>query len=238
MGIRIARKKKRLLWSSILYRILKLPFGSKAFKQKLFLNLEWFFDRMAHENSFSIYDEDSHPVRKCTKEYIITKIKPTDRVLDLGCDKGVMSNYLADFAKSVVGIDYSASAISIAKSNYSKSNLEFINEEALTYLKSMDDSFDVLILSHILEHLDDPILFINSFKSFFKYIYIEVPDFDRHYLNQYRQKLNLDLIYSDDDHISEFDRDELTKLLEKADVEILECKFRYGVQKFWCKVKD
>ena len=94
--------------------------------------------------------------------------------------------------------------------------------------------FDILILSHILEHLDNPQIFINMFKDYFKFIYIEVPDFEKNYLNLYRKDLNLNLIYSDADHISEFDRDELKSLLNSSHLKILKEDYRFGVQKFWC----
>jgi SAM-dependent methyltransferase len=236
MGVKLNRQKPRQMWLSILYRMSKLPFGNAKTKQKIYLNLEWLFDRLAHENSFKIYSETDHPVRTCTKVFLLDRIKTTDKVLDLGCDKGVMSNYLADKAAKVVGIDFDSTAIETAKTKYKKDNLEFRSEEALAYLKNNKEQFDVLILSHILEHLDNPQQFIDSFKGFFKSIYIEVPDFDRNYLNQYRHDLKMKLIYADDDHVSEFDRTELTTLLKQCNVKVLETEFRYGVQKYWCSV--
>jgi hypothetical protein len=61
-----------------------------------------------------------------------------------------------------------------------------------------------------------------------------VPDFDRHYLNHYRKNLELKLIFSDADHISEFDRDELKILLMACQIDIIKEEYRYGVQKLWC----
>jgi hypothetical protein len=64
-----------------------------------------------------------------------------------------------------------------------------------------------------------------------------VPDFDRYYLNHYRKDFKLPIIYSDDDHISEFDREEIKQLLRDCNIELIESEFIYGVQKFWCRVK-
>lgn len=235
MGVKLQRAKSRKIWLSVLYRFFSLPFASKSVKQKMFLNLEWLFDRLSHENSFNLYDDARHPVRKSTRDYLLDRIQNLDVVLDLGCDKGVMSNYLADKAKKVVGIDYHEYAINIAKSNYQKDNLEFVVDEALHFLEKRKEEFSTLILSHILEHLDDPHQFLMDFKGYFQNIYIEVPDFERHYLNQYRKDLDLSLIYSDDDHITEFDRNEMSALLSDCGIEILESEFRHGVQRFWCK---
>jgi hypothetical protein len=149
-----------------------------------------------------------------------------------------LSNIISYKAKSVVGIDHDNTVIAIAKQKHQKKNLIFYNREALDFLKENENNFDVLILSHILEHIDNPKDFILKFKCFFKYTYIEVPDFDRSYLNLYRQRLGSKLIYTDNDHVSEFDRVEIKSLLEDCNLVILEQEYRFGVQKFWCSVQS
>ena len=236
MGITTPRKKPKNIFISFIYRAQKmLPFGA-AFKLKLFLNLEWIFERLAHEASFKVYTSEKHHIRQFSKDFIFKNIQESDKVLDLGCKSGDISNMLAEKVKEVVAIDYDKNAIELAKQKYNKPNLKFHHREALEYLKENGEEFDVLILSHILEHLDNPKDFILNFKDYFKHIYIEVPDFDRSYLNHYRKDLGLKLIYSDDDHISEFDRDELELLLKQCNIQILDREFRFGVQKLWCRV--
>lgn len=75
-----------------------------------------------------------------------------------------------------------------------------------------------------------------KFKDFFKYVYIEVPNFKKYCLNLFMKYLNTTIIYTDDDHISEFDRREIKTLLQECNIQILYSEFIYGVQKFWCKV--
>lgn len=236
MGVKISRKKKHIFLLSFIYRAQKLlPLSSKA-KLKLFLNLEWIFERLAHETSFKLYKRDEHPVRQQTKKFILDNISPDAVVLDLGCNTGDLSFFMAEKVKEVVGIDYDQKLIDIAQKENIKPNLTFYCREALEYLKENSKQFDVLILSHILEHLDDPKQFLTDFKKHFKFIYIELPDFDKSYLNQYRKNLNVPLIYSDDDHISEFDRFELAALLKDCNIKILKEEYRFGVQKLWCGV--
>ncbi len=112
--------------------------------------------------------------------------------------------------------------------------MNFIGE-ALEFLSSNEKRFNVLILSHILEHLDNPKEFLMKFNGYFQCIYIEVPDFDRYYLNHYRKDLGLKLIYSDDDHVSEFDRDELKIILTECRIEITKEEYKHGVQRLWCR---
>jgi len=236
MGVKLSRQKPKNALNSIIYRLSKLPILSNEKKLRLFLNLEWLFDRLAHETAYKYYNPSNHPARIYSYAYMLEHIKSTDAVLDLGCNLGDISFRIAEKAKKVVGIDYAPKAIEIAKSRYSRENLSFHCAEAYDFLKSNDEKFDVLILSHILEHLDDPKDFLMKFKDFFQYVYIEVPDFERYYLNLYRKDLNTPIIYTDDDHISEFDRREIKTLLQECNIQILDSEFIYGVQKFWCKV--
>lgn len=209
--------------------------GPKA-KMKLFLNLEWIFDRLSHETSFSIYSPADHPFRKTSQKFILDNISSESTVLDLGCNLGDISYFIAEKAKDVVGIDYNKTAIDAATKKYQRPNLKFYQREAYDYLQENPKQFDTLILSHILEHLDDPEGFLRKFKDFFQLIYIELPDYDRTYLNHYRKDAGLSLIYTDDDHISEFDRDELNDLLKRCNIEVFRAEYRYGVQKLWCRV--
>lgn len=238
MGLKYNRDKKRNFLLSFIYRVQKLlPIGSEA-KLRFFLNLEWIFDRLAHEQSFKHYQRDNHPVFLATKNFILKHIRSTQTVLDLGSNHGTISNFIAEKAQEVIGIDYNAGLVNDAKQRYQKNNLNFIHKEAYQYLlENHEKKFDVLILSHILEHLDNPKDFLIKFKNRFDFIYIELPDFDKTYLNTYRKDLNLDLNYTDDDHISEFDRTELINLLQDCNLTIIENEHRFGIQRFWCSVK-
>jgi SAM-dependent methyltransferase len=238
MGIKLSRQKPRNILTSVIYRVQKiLPF-SHRYKIKLFLDLEWIFERLTHEMSFKNYSPETHPIRQCSKKFILDNLDETSCVLDLGCNLGDISFIVAEKAKKVVGIDYNKTAIEIAKNRYQRQNLEFHHGEAFEFLKGSTEHFDVLILSHILEHLDNPQEFLDKYKSNFNTIYIELPDFERSYLNYYRNDLGVKLIYSDNDHISEFDRDELKTLLNNCKLEIINEEYRYGLIKLWCKNKE
>ena len=236
MGIKLERQKPRHLLLSIAYRLKKILPLSKETRFKLFLDLEWIFDRLAHEESFKIYKPDNHPVRSYSRQFILDYINKQHTVFDLGCKYGELSNFIAEKAKHVIAIDHDKASIKIAKNLHNRNNLTFECGEAYDYLSNQDLRFDVLILSHILEHLDNPKEFLIKFKYFFESIYIEVPDFDRYYLNKYRLDKNLKLIYSDNDHISEFDRLELSSLIDECGLKILKEEYRFGVQKIWCQV--
>jgi SAM-dependent methyltransferase len=237
MGIKIKRKKPKIIWASFMYHVHKvLPLTRRA-KFKFYLNMAWMFDRLSGEMSYKNYTVASHPVRIFQKEFIQKHLDESYTVLDLGCSAGEITNMIAEKAKKVIGIDYSKADIEKAKQTHKKSNLEFYHGEALAFLAGNKEHFDVLILAHILEHLDNPKEFISAFKNYFRFIYIELPDFDKTFLNYYRKDLNMQLNYTDDDHVSEFDRYELENLLTECNITIVEAVYRFGVQQLWCEVK-
>lgn len=237
MGIRIPRKKPRHLLLSVIYRLHRLlPIGRRR-KFGLYLDLEWIFDRLSMEMSFAHYGQEAHPFRRHALAFLHRHLKAEHAVLDLGCKTGFMSQAIAAKTALVVGVDHDADAIREAQATWQRSNLEFMHIDALLYLKGTQQRFDVLILSHILEHLDEPEAFLRSFKDHFAHIYIELPDFDRYYLNHYRKDLGRPLIYSDDDHVSEFDRDELRAIIDACGMRVVEAEYRFGVQRLWCSTR-
>src|SRR5688500_2845956 len=106
MGIKLPRQKNRHFLLSVLYSIHKLlPFSDRK-KLKLYLDLEWIFERLALETSFKHYGAEDHPIRKHALDFISRRIGPEDHVLDLGCKTGQMSWEIAEMAAHVVGIDH------------------------------------------------------------------------------------------------------------------------------------
>jgi ubiquinone/menaquinone biosynthesis C-methylase UbiE len=81
------------------------------------------------------------------------------RVLEIGCGRGDFALYLAKNVKSITGIDYSASAIRIAKGIQKKypqkiqkkSNFFVMNATQLAF---KDNSFDLILLIDTFDHLD------------------------------------------------------------------------------------
>jgi SAM-dependent methyltransferase len=237
MGVKLPRKKPRNLVIAVVYRMRNLiPLGKKG-KFRLFMNLEWIFNRLSHEMSFHFYSPMEHPLRVLSRPFILDHLNNQNVVLDLGCNLGEITYVVAEKAKEAVGIDYNGGAIKKAKQQFQRPNLTFLHREAYEYLLENSKQFDTLILSHVLEHLDDPRDFLMKFKGFFKQIYIEVPDFDRYFLNIYRKDIGGCYIHTDDDHISEFDRDELKALFKECNLEIVKEEYKYSVQKFWLNVK-
>lgn len=81
-------------------------------------------------------------------------------LLDIGSSSGIIDNYLAHYFKKVVGIDIDRGAIAYAKKNFTakrvtlRKNLLFKYGDAMK-LSFKENSFDVVVCTHIYEHVPD-----------------------------------------------------------------------------------
>lgn len=85
------------------------------------------------------------------------------KVLDVGCGNGNIAMQLGNSGHEVLGIDISSEAIIKAKQNNSLSNVSFqhIAVEDL----AIENKFDVIICSEVLEHLYEPETVVHSLKQ-------------------------------------------------------------------------
>ena len=238
MKLRFDRKKPRHVLLSVCYRLAKLPFVSAMGRGRFYLDLNWITWRLAMEHIERRQNCGEGSMRRKNLGFLLDRVKPGDRALDLGCKYGEISALVAEKAQQVIAVDHDAEAIGTARKNHSATNLEFICADAFDVLARQSGSMDLVILSHILEHLDEPGEMLARLRAHVTHCYIELPDLDASYLNHYRQQYGARLQYTDNDHIWEFDRDSMREMIEEAGWRILESEYRYGVQKHWCGHAD
>jgi 2-polyprenyl-3-methyl-5-hydroxy-6-metoxy-1,4-benzoquinol methylase len=113
-------------------------------------------------------------------------------VLDLGCGVGLLARAAAPFASRVVGVDQDEAVIREARRRTDAPNVEFMVGEVFDVLS--DERFDLTVLSHIAEHVDDPASFLTRLRPMSRKLLIEVPDFDGDPLNRVRLTLGMRLL--------------------------------------------
>jgi len=83
------------------------------------------------------------------------QIQPRERVLDLGCGLGKITEYIAQKTKThTLGIDFSSKAIDWANTNICKDTIEFEVMD-ISEIDFPDNSFDVILAFDVLYWLDD-----------------------------------------------------------------------------------
>jgi SAM-dependent methyltransferase len=98
-------------------------------------------------------------------------------LMELGCGTGAVLRECRrrGLARRCIGVDYSGEAIGYLRSNAPE--VEAIKADILSPEFSMPDPIDVVYLTHVIEHLDDPDHFLTGTlqKLNFKYMIAEVP---------------------------------------------------------------
>jgi len=85
------------------------------------------------------------------------------KVLDVGCGEGYGSNYLAESASSVLGLDYNQDVINYARQKYKRNNLEF-RVQRIEELGSLGEKFDCICSFQVIEHIKDAGAFLDNIK--------------------------------------------------------------------------
>jgi len=232
--MRIARKKDRKLRFSLLYRLYNLiPFCKKT-KLKRLLNNEWIYKRIAFEHSFLAFPYSTHPFYLNAVTFISKYVEKGDNVLDVGCKHGHIAALLAEkTGVKITAIDIDKDAIDKAKELFPLSEVDFIVADAYDFFQNnKNEKHKVILLSNVLEHMDEPESFLRLVKGKAELLYIDLPDFDATFHNVFRKELELKHLYEDDDHVFEFTREEFDELVDKNGYEIVASDFRYGYQKY------
>jgi len=90
--------------------------------------------------------------------FFINNISADDVVLDIGCGNGFLTLDLAEKAKSITGIEINKNNIELARKEFNRDNIKYICGDACQY--DFGERFDVIVLSNLLEHIEDRIAFL------------------------------------------------------------------------------
>lgn len=118
-------------------------------------------DDYAHGHHESVLRSHTWRTAKNSAAYLLPRLTPGARILDVGCGPGTIT---ADFARlvapgEVVGIDASAEVIAKARADHVSAGLKNLRfEVADAYqIPYPDERFDVVHAHQVLQHVDDPV---------------------------------------------------------------------------------
>lgn len=215
----MARKKEgfMLLFTYRIVRVVAIIFGNRRIL-KILLRVHWIVKRAAW--ALSTFEKDLFFVsntQSLDRALLSRVLVPGDKVLDLACGFGRLSKIAIDLGCEVTGVDLDLSAIQTLK----RCNPQglWIHSDIQNFVPEAKP--DWVILSNILEHLDDDLTFLYKMKKLTKKIIVEVPDFESDPLN-YPASVYGVRWYSDADHVREYSMSSLKLLMSKAGWEITE----------------
>lgn len=93
-------------------------------------------------------------VVKVCQDFLQTEDLSKLTLLDVGSSSGIIDDVLAEYFQQVFGIDIDEPAVAYAKQTFNKPNLHFATGDAMN-LQQEDDSIDVVVCSHVYEHVPD-----------------------------------------------------------------------------------
>lgn len=138
------------------------------------------------------YENGLHPKHRLIgyHEFFYQNVGPNDRVLDIGCGNGSLAKDVAKHAKSVLGVDIDPKLIEKAKRKHPASNLEYRVADATKDLSN--ETFDVIIMSNVLEHIDERVQFLKGIRGLARKFVFRVPMIDREWVTLYKKELGLE----------------------------------------------
>lgn len=154
-------------------------------------------------------------------------LKRPDVILDLGCGTGKDLQIASYKVKKAIGADIDEKQIrcAIYKASLKKlSNIKFMVIDANKKLPFKDSSFDKVVLSDVLEHLDNRNLAINEVKRVLKnkgFLFL-VTDNPNTSWKKIQKRHGL-FYFADPDHKYEYRKEEILKILKDKKFSILSC---------------
>lgn len=158
-------------------------------------------------------------------QFFLDHISEQDQVLDIGCGHGPLAYDISQKASEIFAIDIYRPNIEIAKKKFHNENLHYILGDATVY--PFTKTFDKIVLSNVLEHIDKRVEFLRSIRGLAPRILIRVPLITRDWLSVYKKEIGceyrLDLT-----HFTEYTEEAFQKEIQLAGLEIESAYNKFG----------
>ncbi|MGF1505987.1 MAG: class I SAM-dependent methyltransferase [Anaerolineae bacterium] len=167
-------------------------------------------------------------------DFFVDRLQAGQRVLDFGCGRGELTYDMAERAGAhVTGIEINEASYQAAVQNRSHPQVSYIHGDGLTDIPA--ERFDVIVLSNVLEHLDDrPGVLSRLVKNHQPdYLLIRVPSYEREWRVPMRDSLGVNY-YLDPTHTIEYTRETFRQETGAAGLTLDEFVATWG--EFWTRL--
>lgn len=160
-------------------------------------------------------------------KFFVDRIKPGEKVLDVGCGFGGLANDLAAVAWHVTGVDLNVERIEAARRKYSGGNISFVHGDILSV--NLEGPFDIITISNVLEHVSDRVKLLEDLEKRFhpRCFLIRVPMLNRHWSVSMRAELGLPC-FLDPTHYTEYTEESFRKEMKDAGLTITHMSVIWG----------
>jgi 2-polyprenyl-3-methyl-5-hydroxy-6-metoxy-1,4-benzoquinol methylase len=168
-------------------------------------------------------------------EFFLGRVRPGERVLDLGCGSGELAFDLACRGEArVVGLDANPEVLAVARKRFSHPHLSFVQADATQALPP--GPWDAVVLSNVLEHLDNRPQLLARLKAELRpgRFLIRVPALDRDWRVPLRKELGL-AHFSDKTHLTEYTQASLLAELAAAGLTVTHLQANWG--EYWAEAR-
>jgi cyclopropane fatty-acyl-phospholipid synthase-like methyltransferase len=168
-------------------------------------------------------------------DFFVERIRPGQRVLDLGCGYAAVAMSIAERSGAdVTGMDWSESNLEQARRTVAARSLSdrlHLIQGDITRDRA-PGRFDVIVLSNVLEHLADREALLARYREWYgaRLLLVRVPAIDRDWKTAWKRDLGLDY-RCDDTHETEYTEDQLRRELAAAGWRADEMIARWG--EYW-----
>lgn len=183
------------------------------------------------------YGDGVHPKHWHTgyHDFFVQRLRPEERVLDIGCGYGALAYDMAETGALVTGIDMNEKNISVANERFVHDNLTFIVGDVNKDIPN--DRVDTVVMSNVLEHLDNRVEFLKGVQQKLtpdRWL-IRVPMFERDWRVPLMEELNVDYRL-DDTHFIEYRKEEFLNELKAAGLRPSNLEYIWG--EIWCEAQS
>jgi SAM-dependent methyltransferase len=176
------------------------------------------------------YDDGVHAKHRLTRyhDFFVERVRPGERVLDIGSGKGELAADLVERAgATVVGIDHDPHHLAFARERFAGERLRFEAGDVLAGLPT--GPFDVVVLSNVLEHIPDRVGLLRRIVADVspRVVLVRVPVLARDWTVPLRAEVGL-RHFSDPDHEVEYDPESFRAELAAGGLSVTELQLVWG----------
>lgn len=156
-------------------------------------------------------------------KWFADQIEPDWHVLDVGCGHGALTRTVSEKTKNILGIDIHAG--NVRKAERLNPGIQFIHGDATSYC--FESRFDAVVLSNVLEHIENRVEFLRALSRVTQRILVRVPLIDRDWLTLYKKEHGLEYRL-DSTHFIEYTFEEFQEEVREANLALREWRIRFG----------